>query len=103
MIQVPPLVFPVNVFVTMLAAALARSGARNLRVSSWLRTQVLDEGAGPRSLHLRGLAMDLIGADTAAFAAAWRSFGLDAVVESDHLHVEFDGPSLRALGFDFRP
>lgn len=110
MVAVPPLVSPVTEFVVLIAWTLQRTGARGIRVSSWLRTEQQQEdlrsrGRGVvRSLHLRGLAMDLVGppATLMAFAAGWVALGLDAVLESDHLHIELDGPSLRALGIDFR-
>lgn len=110
MVVVPALVSPVTEFVVLIAWTLQRTGARGLRVTSWLRSEadqedLLSRGRGVvRSLHLRGLAMDLVGppASLMAFAAGWVALGLDAVLESDHLHIELDGPSLRAVGIDFR-
>lgn len=107
---VPPLVFPVDVFALVLAQVLRSSGASGLRVTSWLRTEqkqleLLERGRGVvRSLHLKGLAMDLVGtpAAIAAFQRGWIGLGLDAVLEADHLHVELDGPALRRIGLDFR-
>lgn len=109
-VLIPQIVFPVNVFVLLLAQVLQASGARGLSVTSWLRTEqkqreLLEEGRGVvRSLHLKGLAMDLIGSPAAiqAFQRGWIGLGLDAQLEADHLHVELDGPLLRRLGLDFR-
>lgn len=110
MVVVPPLVPPVLQFAWLVAWVLQASGARGLRLTSWLRTEsqqedLLARGRGVvRSLHIRGLAMDLVGPPAAlmAFARGWIGLGLDAVLEADHLHIELDGPALRALGLDFR-
>jgi len=107
---VPELVFPVDVFITLVDRIHAQAGRPSLGVSSWLRTsskqlELLEQGRGVvRSLHLRGLALDLVGAPPAlqAFQRGWIALGLDALPEGDHLHVELDGPVLRRLGLDFR-
>ena len=110
MVVVPTMVYPVTLFVQLIAIAVTRDPRiRGIRASSWLRTSAkqreLNElGRGvPRSLHERGLAMDLIGqpAQVSAMRSAWLAYGLDAVDEVDHLHIELDGPALRRLGVRF--
>lgn len=116
-IEIPPLVYPVTVFLQLLDIAYARAGRPRLIVSSWLRSdqrqqELVELGTGAlRSLHPKGLAMDLQGSLAArqALGAAWRALGLDALEEppgpsriNPVLHIELDGPRLRALGVDFR-
>lgn len=112
MVVVPPMVYPVTLFVDCIVRTFnARAAqARGVRVSSWLRTaaqqlELREQGRGVvRSLHEKGLAMDLVGtaAQLGAMRAGWIALGLDAVDEGDHLHLELDGPALRRLGIDFR-
>jgi len=107
---VPPLVFPVDAFVRIVDFVHAQAGRPRLQVTSWLRTvqnqaELIEfEGGAVRSLHTKGLALDLVGTAPSlqAFARGWRALGLDALAESDHLHVELDGPGLRVFGIDFR-
>ena len=118
MVVVPELVYPVTIFVQLVAIAFDRAGRPRLSVSSWLRTdqrqvELAEQGLGVvRSLHTRGLALDLQGEPGArqAMGNAWRALGLDAVDEpggvqgriNPVLHIELDGPALRRLGVDFR-
>lgn len=104
-VVVPPLVYPVPLFIDLVAFAFDRAGAPRLNVTSWYR-------AGDPRLHGRGLALDLQGSFGAlqAMGFAWRSLGLDAIDEAPAagvrvnpvLHIELDGPVLRMLGVDFR-
>lgn len=136
----PPLVYPVTVLLQLLNIAFrqaelpVRSGSSRLKVSSWLRTpsqqdDLVEQSRGvANSLHLQGLAMDIVGLvdDLQRLAAAWRRLGLDAVLGGGttrqvgeaplpngakvplyettrpYLHIELDGPRLRELGVDFR-
>ena len=87
-------------FLVLVLLVIQAAGARSLSVSSYYRTPERNAAVGgvPTSLHLQGLAIDLVGgqADILAVAGLWRALGLDAVVESDHLHLELDGPAVRA-------
>lgn len=87
-------------FLVLVLLVVQAAGATSLSVSSYLRTPERNAAVGgvANSLHLAGLAIDLVGsqADILAVAGLWRVLGLDAVVESDHLHLELDGPALRA-------
>lgn len=84
-------------FLQLLVAVLEAAGALGkVRVSSYVRNPLLNTEVGgvANSLHQIGLAIDLVPDDPALYAplaAAWRSLGLDAVFEQDHLHVELDG------------
>jgi len=117
-VTVPPMVYPVTLFVQCVGIAFDRAGRPRLTVSSWLRTdqrqvELAEQGLGVvRSLHTRGLALDLQGTAPArqAMGTAWRALGLDAIDEpggvqgrvNPVLHIELDGPALRRLGVDFR-
>jgi len=107
----PPLIYPVPQFLIVVEFAFRQAGSPRIGVSSWLRTDTKalelaeqGRGVGLRSLHNRGLALDLVGPapSLGAFAEAWQRLGLDALFEPDHLHIELDGPALRSLGVDFR-
>lgn len=117
MVVVPEMVYPVTVFVQLIGIAFERAGRPKLRVTSWLRTEqrtleLAEAGFGKaRSLHPRGLAMDLQGTAAAlqAMQSAWRALGLDAISEAPRpgirvnpvLHIELDGPALRRIGVSF--
>lgn len=135
-VLVPDMVYPVTLFVQLLTLAFERAGRPRLRVSSWLRSvqqqdDLVEQSRGvANSLHLKGLAMDLIPGDVAGMerlGQAWRGLGLDAVFGGGqtfvagpdiilpngakvpntgrtirYLHIELDGPALRRLGVDFR-
>lgn len=117
MVVIPELVYPVTIFVQLVAIAFERAGRPRLRVSSWVRSQqrtleLAEAGLGkPTSLHPRGLALDLQGEPGAlqAMQIAWRALGLDAVRETPLagvrvnpvLHIELDGPALRRIGVSF--
>lgn len=116
-LQIPPMVYPVTVFVQLLGVAFERAGRPRLTVSSWQRStaaqqELVELGTGAiRSLHPKGLAMDLQGSAAArqALGNAWRALGLDAIDEGPAasrlnpvLHIELDGPALRRVGVDFR-
>lgn len=139
-VTIPEMVYPVTVFVQLIAIAWRqaeipqRTGAQRLKVTSWARSvqqqdDLVEQSRGVvNSLHLKGLAMDLVGIrqDLDALARAWRRLGLDAVIGGGvtrqvgsitlpggadfptyettrlYLHIELDGPRLRALGVDFR-
>lgn len=86
-------------FVQLLIAVLVVARATDVSISSFLRTPERNEAVGgrPNSLHLVGLAVDLVGepATLGRVASIWRAIGLDAIDEGDHLHLELDGPLLR--------
>lgn len=87
------------VFVRLLLFVLRY--APNCTITSWYRDPERNAlvGGSPRSLHLLGLAIDLVGpaVELEAVMRIWRAAGLDAVDEGDHLHLELDGPLLRQL------
>lgn len=87
-------------FLILVVLAMQQASAYGLTVSSYLRTpqRNAEVGGVANSLHLVGLAVDLVGPwlSLQKVAAVWRSWGLDAVLEDDHLHLELDGPALRA-------
>lgn len=117
-VVIPPMVYPVDVFIEAVSIAFDQAGRpRGLRVTSWLRTvaqqeQLLSLGGVQDSLHLKGLALDIVGPRAAdgtpgpglvALGAAWARLGLDALFSAQgNLHIEFDGSALRRLGVDFR-
>lgn len=74
--------------------------AYNVRITSWCRSAQRNREVGgvENSLHLVCLALDVVGPpnEVQRLALAWRGIGLDAVQESDHLHLELDGPAVRA-------
>ena len=85
-----------------LVLQVARAAAAGpLSVTSFCRTPERNERVGgvPGSLHLRCLAIDLVGdwADLQRMVRIWRAIGLDAVEYPDdgHIHLELDGPALR--------
>lgn len=86
-------------FLILVVIVLTKAQARGVTISSYLRNPATNAAAGgvSNSLHLVGLAMDLVGpwTELERVAILWRSLGLDAVLESDHLHIELDGPALR--------
>lgn len=99
MISVPPPQFwnrELRLFVLIMVSLLRFFPG--VEISSWFRTepQNIAVGGVPGSLHLRGLAMDLVGPPIAlaTIADVWTQIGLDAVVETDHLHLELDGPAV---------
>ncbi|MHC4607351.1 MAG: D-Ala-D-Ala carboxypeptidase family metallohydrolase [Planctomycetota bacterium] len=65
---------------------------RSTLVTSWYRDPEKNAAVGghPRSLHLSGLALDLVlpTRDVAGFVAMARAAGLIAVAEPDHVHVQ---------------
>lgn len=87
-------------------ASLGILSARTVfRLTSWFRSTERNAQVGgvPGSLHVQGLGIDVV-VDTPLFAPstdaieveslarAWRRFGrqFQAIVESDHLHLELD-------------
>lgn len=64
------------------------------QVTSWYRDQVNNDrvGGAPHSQHLLGFAYDVVPPDRVtwpSYAHAARSLGMVAVVEDDHIHVQF--------------
>lgn len=64
-------------------------------VTSWTRSPKHNENVGgkPESLHLKGLAVDIVFDDPTANDVAVNyahELGLDAVNETNHVHVELD-------------
>ena len=132
--------FAVELFIRCLQYAFQQAGRPNFRVSSWQRSvaqqdDLVEQSRGvPNSLHLKGLAMDLIPGDVRGLerlGLAWRELGLDAVFGGGatstctgpgcgptivvgpfevppfqstirYLHIELDGPGLRARGLSFK-
>jgi len=115
---IPPMVYPVTVFVELVGVAFDKAGRPRLRATDWLRTdkravELAELGAGVvQSLHVKGLALDLQGTGAAlqAMLSAWRALGLDALLEAPLpgvrvnpvLHIELDGPALRRIGVSFK-
>lgn len=69
--------------------------AYSCSVTSWHRTPARNKAKGglPTSLHLVGLAADLVPDDPAMKSTVIteaRRRGLDAVDEGDHVHIELD-------------
>lgn len=98
----PPSLFSPQVqgFVLLVLVALVVTGTlEQHELSSWFRTREENDAVGgrPDSLHLRGLAMDIVSSASgqARLAQAWQSWGLDALDEGDHVHLELDGPRFR--------
>lgn len=58
-------------------------------VTSWWRSPADNArvGGAPRSLHLSGLAIDVVPHDWIAAEQAFRRAGLRVLNEGDHLHV----------------
>lgn len=62
-----------------------------VRVSSWARGRQANlalVGAVSDSLHLRGLAVDVVGEGLVEFGRACEELGLRVLVYSTHLHVD---------------
>lgn len=69
--------------------------AHSASITSWWRTAARNKSRGGKanSLHLEGLAVDFVTDDpdeVTALIAHARRLGLDAVRETDHVHVELD-------------
>jgi hypothetical protein len=91
-VVIPPMVYPVTVFVQLLTIAFRQAEQpTGLVVTSWLRSvsqqdDLVEQGRGVgNSLHLKGLAMDLSVKNASALPGLdrlglrWRGLGLDAV------------------------
>ena len=78
----------------ILVVLIARGTGVSVAVTSWFRSQAENArvGGSPTSLHLAGLALDLVGTPQAlqTVASVWRAIGFQAIFESDHLHIELD-------------
>lgn len=101
-----PLWFPiVSAFLTRLGQAF-HAHDPGLRLTSWFRTPEENHlvGGERESQHLFALAVDLGGPLFARnqFARVVRDFGLIAVEETDHLHVQlFPAGALARVGVVF--
>lgn len=93
-VQIPPSNPLTNVFARLVIAVLKAARVRNVGISSWYRNPAQNAAVGGRrdSLHLVGLAIDLVGDDDelGQVEGIWRAIGFDAVDEGDHLHIELD-------------
>jgi uncharacterized protein YcbK (DUF882 family) len=75
------------------AIALTLCEQYGASVTSWYRTPRRNRAVGghPSSLHLKGLAVDLVADDPSAhptIAAHARRLGLVAIQEEDHVHIQ---------------
>lgn len=100
MVVAPPVrTREVLIFLYVLDALLKRVPGGRLGATSWYRDPASNARAGGRtnSLHLQGLALDLVGdrARLEAIASRWIALGLEAFDEGDHWHFELDGPAVR--------
>lgn len=65
----------------------------NFSVTSWIRTPAHNKKVGgvPDSMHLLGLAVDVIlddWSETEQFMKMCKRIGLQAIKEGDHIHVQ---------------
>ena len=69
---------------------VARSLQPGQKISSWYRTPAQNqaEGGMPRSQHLFGLALDIVGPGQRLTQSIARDAQLIAVQEFDHLHIQ---------------
>lgn len=93
-VQAPPVNSLTTVFARLVIAVLVAARVRRVGISSWYRTPAQNAAVGgrPDSLHLQGLAIDLVGDDDelGQIEGIWRAIGFDAVDEGDHLHIELE-------------
>jgi len=94
-LRVPPRSQLTQLFAELVIAVVQASRPRGrLDVTSWFRTPAENTLVGGRSssLHLAGLAVDLVGsaADLSRIRAIWQAIGLYAEDEGDHTHLELD-------------
>lgn len=96
------------VFLILVLAALEDgSGRFNWRITSWYRDpqRNAEVGGVANSLHVAGLAMDIVPeqapsflsrifspSDATGLISRWRSFGpiFQGIQEGDHIHLELD-------------
>ena len=98
-VRVPPFTLRAAIFAQLVSVVSKIAGVQP-QVTSWYRTPDENAAVGgkPNSLHLVGEAIDLVfgsSVEAARVQNIWRTIGLDAVDEADHLHLELDGPLLR--------
>jgi len=91
-LRAPPRSPLTELFAWLVIAVVRVSGP--VTPTSWFRTPAENAAVGgvPNSLHLLGLAIDVVGDPgvLGRVASIWRAIGLQAKVESDHLHLELD-------------
>jgi hypothetical protein len=90
-------------FVNRVVAAGRR---HDVTATSWWRSPSENArvGGDPFSQHLVGWAVDAVGPGSTAFAKQARLYGLTAVVESTHVHLQLFPPGiLRRLAISSAP
>lgn len=94
-----------GVYSEFIRAVVAGIGTRRASVSSWWRSPAENRqvGGDPYSQHLLGLGVDLVVEDAQLAVTSLTQFGLVALNEGSHVHVQrfaagLVAPVVRALG-----
>jgi uncharacterized protein YcbK (DUF882 family) len=93
-LRAPPATPLTTLFARLVVAVASAARAQSIGASSWFRSPEENARVGgvPSSLHLQGLAIDLVGdaASLGRISSIWGAIGLYAKDEGDHLHLELD-------------